>query len=87
MFQFKLEDVNKIVEPPSTPSYIRRQGAANNTTSRPSSAPVETAETTVTLPLRRPKTVEEKGKYSCNPYQLPVLYLKEVDYFLLIYLI
>ncbi|XP_022917855.2 protein phosphatase 1 regulatory subunit 12A isoform X7 [Onthophagus taurus] len=58
--KFKLEDVNKPEEPPSTPSYIRRSGLQSNPLPRPSSAPVETADTTVTLPLRRPKSTEEK---------------------------
>ncbi|XP_071050051.1 protein phosphatase 1 regulatory subunit 12A isoform X10 [Onthophagus taurus] len=58
--EFKLEDVNKPEEPPSTPSYIRRSGLQSNPLPRPSSAPVETADTTVTLPLRRPKSTEEK---------------------------
>lgn len=38
-----------------------------NTNPRPSSAPpIETAETTITLPLRKPKVQEEKGKLE-NP--------------------
>lgn len=60
--QFKLEDATKSTEPPSTPSFIRRPGLQTNVNSRPSSAPVETADTTVTLPLRRPKSQDEKGK-------------------------
>ncbi|KRT85687.1 hypothetical protein AMK59_525, partial [Oryctes borbonicus] len=58
--KFKLEDVNKPEEPPSTPSFVRRTGLQSNSTTRPSSAPVETADTTVTLSLRRPKSLEEK---------------------------
>ncbi|XP_015833003.1 protein phosphatase 1 regulatory subunit 12B isoform X2 [Tribolium castaneum] len=59
--KFKLEDATKSSEPPSTPSFVRRTVTQNTTTNpRPSSAPVETAETTVTLPLRRPKTQDEK---------------------------
>ncbi|KAJ8983841.1 hypothetical protein NQ317_016446 [Molorchus minor] len=56
--KFKLEDATKTSESPSTPSFIRRNNATNSVP-RPSSAPVET-ETTVTLSLRRPKSVEEK---------------------------
>lgn len=60
--QFKLEDATKDTEPPSTPSYVRRPGLQSNL--RPSSAPVETADTTtVTLSLRRPKSQDEKGKF------------------------
>ncbi|KAK9731752.1 Ankyrin repeats (3 copies) [Popillia japonica] len=58
--KFKLEDVNKPEEPPSTPSFVRRTGLQSNSTTRPSSAPVETADTTVTLSIRRPKSLEEK---------------------------
>ncbi|XP_044270884.1 protein phosphatase 1 regulatory subunit 12A isoform X6 [Tribolium madens] len=59
--QFKLEDATKSSEPPSTPSFVRRTVTQNTITNpRPSSAPVETAETTVTLPLRRPKSQDEK---------------------------
>lgn len=67
LFKFKLEDVNKVTEPPSTPSFIRRTALQGNPTPRPSSAPVDTTETTnVTLPLRRPKSIEEKG----NSYKI-----------------
>jgi protein phosphatase 1 regulatory subunit 12A len=60
--KFKLEDATKPTEPPSTPSFVRRTGTQNNTNyNRPSSTPVETAETTVTLPLRRPKSQDDKG--------------------------
>ncbi|XP_044270883.1 protein phosphatase 1 regulatory subunit 12B isoform X5 [Tribolium madens] len=59
--KFKLEDATKSSEPPSTPSFVRRTVTQNTITNpRPSSAPVETAETTVTLPLRRPKSQDEK---------------------------
>ncbi|RZC37193.1 protein phosphatase 1 regulatory subunit 12B-like, partial [Asbolus verrucosus] len=44
--KFKLEDATKPSEPPSTPSFVRRTGTQNNTNPRPSSAPVETADTT-----------------------------------------
>ncbi|XP_050300626.1 protein phosphatase 1 regulatory subunit 12A isoform X8 [Anthonomus grandis grandis] len=57
---FKLEDATK-PETPSTPSYVRRLNQTTNTT-RPSSAPIETAETTVTIPFRRPKSFEEKDQ-------------------------
>lgn len=57
--QFKLEDATKDTDAPSTPSYVRRPGLQTNV--RPSSAPVETADTTVTLPLRRPKSQDDKG--------------------------
>lgn len=61
--QFKLEDASKEAEPPSTPSFIRRSGPqVNSTAPRPSSAPIDTTETTnITLPLRRPKSIDEKG--------------------------
>lgn len=60
--QFKLEDATKVPDPPSTPSFIRRPGLQSSISSRPSSAPVETADTTtVTLPLRRPKSQDDKG--------------------------
>ncbi|XP_060534769.1 protein phosphatase 1 regulatory subunit 12C isoform X7 [Cylas formicarius] len=60
--KFKLEDATK-PETPNTPSFVRRSAAAAATGQRPSSAPVETAETTtVTLSLRRPKSVEEKDQ-------------------------
>ncbi|XP_050300619.1 protein phosphatase 1 regulatory subunit 12C isoform X2 [Anthonomus grandis grandis] len=58
--KFKLEDATK-PETPSTPSYVRRLNQTTNTT-RPSSAPIETAETTVTIPFRRPKSFEEKDQ-------------------------
>ncbi|KAJ8929370.1 hypothetical protein NQ314_017951 [Rhamnusium bicolor] len=56
----KLEDATKPSQPPSTPSYIRRTSATNNPTQTPVAASTETADVTVTLPLRRPKSVEEK---------------------------
>ncbi|KAK9891463.1 hypothetical protein WA026_014695 [Henosepilachna vigintioctopunctata] len=60
--KFKLEDASKPLESPSTPSFIRRTTTAN-TNPRPSSAPpIETAETTITLPLRKPKSQEEKDQ-------------------------
>ncbi|KAG5883939.1 hypothetical protein JTB14_003758 [Gonioctena quinquepunctata] len=59
--KFKLEDATKPADLPTTPSFIRRTNAGNSV-QRPSSAPLETADTTVTLPLRRPKTVEEKDQ-------------------------
>lgn len=59
--KFLLEDASKPVEPPSTPSFIRRTNPAIPI-QRPSSAPLETADTTITLPLRKPKTVEEKDQ-------------------------
>ncbi|XP_063909989.1 protein phosphatase 1 regulatory subunit 12B isoform X4 [Zophobas morio] len=58
--KFKLEDATKPSETPSTPSFVRRTGVQTNANPRPSSAPVDTAETTITLPLRRPKSQEEK---------------------------
>ncbi|XP_057651483.1 protein phosphatase 1 regulatory subunit 12A isoform X6 [Diorhabda carinulata] len=59
--KFLLEDASKPAEPPSTPSFIRRTNPAIPI-QRPSSAPLETADTTITLPLRKPKTVEEKDQ-------------------------
>ncbi|XP_074029943.1 myosin binding subunit isoform X2 [Leptinotarsa decemlineata] len=60
--KFKLEDATKPAEQPSTPSFIRRTNTGN-LVQRPSSAPPETADTTtVTLPLRKPKSVEEKDQ-------------------------
>ncbi|XP_049819414.1 protein phosphatase 1 regulatory subunit 12A-like isoform X7 [Aethina tumida] len=60
---FKLEDATKPAEPPSTPSFVRRAAAATGGGGqRPTSAPVETADATVTLPLRRPKSLEEKDQ-------------------------
>ncbi|XP_045462272.1 protein phosphatase 1 regulatory subunit 12B isoform X10 [Harmonia axyridis] len=57
---FKLEDASKPPEAPNTPSFIRRT-TNPNTNPRPSSAPpIETAETTITLPLRKPRVPEEK---------------------------
>ncbi|XP_049819408.1 protein phosphatase 1 regulatory subunit 12A-like isoform X2 [Aethina tumida] len=61
--KFKLEDATKPAEPPSTPSFVRRAAAATGGGGqRPTSAPVETADATVTLPLRRPKSLEEKDQ-------------------------
>ncbi|XP_045462271.1 protein phosphatase 1 regulatory subunit 12B isoform X9 [Harmonia axyridis] len=58
--KFKLEDASKPPEAPNTPSFIRRT-TNPNTNPRPSSAPpIETAETTITLPLRKPRVPEEK---------------------------
>lgn len=63
--QFQLEDANN--RSSDTTAYIRRPSSGSNVP-RPSSAPVDTitastAETTVTLPLRRPsKPPEDKGK-------------------------
>ncbi|CAH1112486.1 unnamed protein product [Psylliodes chrysocephalus] len=61
--KFLLEDATKPAnEPPSTPSFIRRSNPAN-AIQRPSSAPLETADTTtITLPLRKPKSIEEKDQ-------------------------
>ncbi|KAL1516588.1 hypothetical protein ABEB36_000483 [Hypothenemus hampei] len=60
--KFKLEDATK-PESPNTPSFVRRLNPLSNSSSRPSSAPIETAETTtVTIPLRRPKSLEEKDQ-------------------------
>ncbi|XP_076271708.1 protein phosphatase 1 regulatory subunit 12B-like isoform X22 [Rhynchophorus ferrugineus] len=56
---FKLEDATK-PETPETPPYVRRHNPASTLTQRPTSAPIDTAETTVTIPLRRPKSLEEK---------------------------
>ena len=62
--QFQLEDANN--KSSDTTAYIRRPSGGSNVP-RPSSAPVDTitasnAETTVTLPLRRPlKLPEDKG--------------------------
>lgn len=61
--QFKLEDATKPVEGPRTPPFIRRANAIPNTVQRPSSEPIETTDTTVTVQLRRPKSLEEKGQY------------------------
>ncbi|XP_066139655.1 protein phosphatase 1 regulatory subunit 12A isoform X4 [Euwallacea fornicatus] len=59
--KFKLEDATK-PESPSTPSFVRRLNPTSNSI-RPSSAPIDTAETTtVTIPLRRPKTLDEKDQ-------------------------
>ncbi|CAH0546539.1 unnamed protein product [Brassicogethes aeneus] len=69
--KFKLEDATKPADTPSTPSFVRRSSTTTTTTNsnnntllasqqRPTSAPVETADATVTLPLRRPKSLEEK---------------------------
>ncbi|CAG9770586.1 unnamed protein product [Ceutorhynchus assimilis] len=59
--KFKLEDATKpeTRETPTTPSFVRRLNPTTNA-ARPSSAPIDTAETTVTIPLRRPKSLEEK---------------------------
>ncbi|XP_076271704.1 protein phosphatase 1 regulatory subunit 12B-like isoform X18 [Rhynchophorus ferrugineus] len=57
--KFKLEDATK-PETPETPPYVRRHNPASTLTQRPTSAPIDTAETTVTIPLRRPKSLEEK---------------------------
>ncbi|XP_072394408.1 protein phosphatase 1 regulatory subunit 12B isoform X6 [Diabrotica undecimpunctata] len=57
--KFLLEDASKPSDPPNTPSIIRRSIASIQ---RPSSAPLETADTTITLPLRKPKSVEEKDQ-------------------------
>ncbi|XP_050511390.1 protein phosphatase 1 regulatory subunit 12A isoform X7 [Diabrotica virgifera virgifera] len=57
--KFLLEDASKPSDPPNTPSIIRRTIASIQ---RPSSAPLETADTTITLPLRKPKSVEEKDQ-------------------------
>ncbi|XP_044766676.1 protein phosphatase 1 regulatory subunit 12B isoform X8 [Coccinella septempunctata] len=57
---FKLEDASKPPEAPSTPSFMRRT-INPNTNPRPSSAPpIDSAETTITLSLRKPKVQEEK---------------------------
>lgn len=58
--KFKLEDANKVSEAPSTPSFIRRPASTGASATRPASATLDTAETTVTLPLRRPKSLDEK---------------------------
>ncbi|XP_023312090.1 protein phosphatase 1 regulatory subunit 12A-like, partial [Anoplophora glabripennis] len=58
--KFKLEDATKPQEGPRTPPFIRRANASSNTVQRPSSEPIETADTTVTIQLRRPKSLEEK---------------------------
>ncbi|XP_044766677.1 protein phosphatase 1 regulatory subunit 12B isoform X9 [Coccinella septempunctata] len=58
--KFKLEDASKPPEAPSTPSFMRRT-INPNTNPRPSSAPpIDSAETTITLSLRKPKVQEEK---------------------------
>lgn len=57
--KFKLEDATK-PEIPVTPSYVRRLNPASTVGQRPTSAPIDTAETTVTIPLRRPKSLDEK---------------------------
>lgn len=59
--QFKLEDATKDTETPSTPSFLRRPTPVTNPPPRPASNPVETAEATITLPLRRPKSQDNKG--------------------------
>ncbi|CAG9862077.1 unnamed protein product [Phyllotreta striolata] len=61
--KFLLEDATKPAsELPSTPSFIRRSNPASNIVQRPPSASLETADTTITLPLRKPKSVEEKDQ-------------------------
>lgn len=61
-FQFKLEDASKPVEPTTTVSFIRRTNTTILPLPRPTSVPLETADTTISIPLRRPKSNDEKGK-------------------------
>ncbi|KAF5303343.1 hypothetical protein FQR65_LT08256 [Abscondita terminalis] len=58
--KFKLEDATKDSEPPSTPSFLRRPAAVTNPPPRPVSNPVECTEATITIPLRRPKSQDNK---------------------------
>ncbi|XP_031347484.1 protein phosphatase 1 regulatory subunit 12A-like isoform X7 [Photinus pyralis] len=58
--QFKLEDATKEEELPSTPSFLRRPSPVTNPPLRPVSNPVECAEATITIPLRRPKSQDNK---------------------------
>ncbi|GLV33823.1 Myosin binding subunit [Carabus blaptoides fortunei] len=66
--KFKLEDATKTPEQPSSTVYVRRPpgGSAGNAVPRPSSAPVEgvaaSADATVTIALRRPKSQEDKDQ-------------------------
>uniref|UniRef100_A0A1Y1JTL0 Protein phosphatase 1 regulatory subunit 12B n=1 Tax=Photinus pyralis TaxID=7054 RepID=A0A1Y1JTL0_PHOPY len=58
--KFKLEDATKEEELPSTPSFLRRPSPVTNPPLRPVSNPVECAEATITIPLRRPKSQDNK---------------------------
>lgn len=57
-----MEDATKPSDTPTaTIPFIRRANATTVPHPRPTSVPLETADTTITIPLRRPKTTEEKG--------------------------
>lgn len=61
-FQFKLEDASKPAESTNTLPFIRRANTTTVPLPRPASVPLETADTTITLPLRRPKSSDDKGR-------------------------
>lgn len=57
-----MEDVSKSSEINPSTVYIRRPGVTGNSTPRPASVPVDpSADATVTIPLRRPKSQDDKG--------------------------
>ncbi|KAK4876964.1 hypothetical protein RN001_009470 [Aquatica leii] len=58
--QFKLEDATKDAETPSTPSFLRKPTAVTNPPPRPISHPIECTEATITIPLRRLKSQDNK---------------------------
>lgn len=55
-----MEDAAKLSDPPSTPELLRPTSIQNNT--NPTSAASEMADSSVTIPLRRLKSKEDKGK-------------------------
>lgn len=61
-----MEDASKPSESSTTAPFIRRANMTTVPQPRPASAPLETADTTITVPLRRLKSSEEKG----NTYEI-----------------
>ncbi|KAK5642427.1 hypothetical protein RI129_008594 [Pyrocoelia pectoralis] len=60
--KFKLEDATKEEESPSTHSFLRRPTPVTNPPLRQVSNAVECAEATITIPLRRPKSQDNKDQ-------------------------